>query len=148
MFFGNASSLSKHRYVGQTNPPSSGDGPCHYGILPHSHVDGWEILGLSGGFQVLWGGKGTHPSLPGDSIPLRAVRKRQAKCGCHSWAPAPVRTQRSCVLPPFPQPSCVSAVSQRHHRGNVWLHWKDILLLSQELLEQLRAVLQKVEDIW
>lgn len=59
----------------------------------------WAFLEIS---QVLWGGRGTPSSLPGDSITLGAARKRQAKCGCHSWAL--VWSQPSCVLP-SPQPS-------------------------------------------
>lgn len=80
-----------------------------------------EWVGNPGTFWRFPGavGRQRHPHLSAwCQHPPRAVRKRQAKCDCHSWAPAPVWSQHSCA-PCSPQPSCGRAGSQHHHGGKV-----------------------------
>lgn len=146
-FFRAASSLSKHGSAGQINPPS-GDCSCPYRILPHACVNGWEILGLSGGFQVQWGGRGTHTFLPGASIPRE--QWGNDKQSVTVTAGLRCRCGVSTAVLPAPHSPAVGAQgpSITTEERCVCLHWTDTVLLPQELSEQLGAVLQKVWDIW
>lgn len=130
--------------------------PPYDRTLTRSHVNGWKILGLSGDFQKSLPrtgavGREGRPHRPARWQLTLGSREETAnkvwpsQLGSHSS----IESAQLCAPPPPErQSSCTNSASQCRSQGNGRLQFTVVVFLSQELLEQLRAVLKRWSGKW